>query len=256
MSTLVFLHAHPDDEATITGGTMALASSLGHRVVWICCTDGSLGSQTGDADESVSAVRRREAQRSAEILGVSRLVFLDHQDSGMHGWASNQDPDAFMNVDPHEAGRVVADILDEESADVLVGYDWHGNYGHPDHIMVHKVMNAAAEQAASRPRVLQVTMNRDAMRAGYDPEVGGIDPDAEADDGNPFGTPESEIAWKVNVGEVIPRKLAALGAHDSQEDARRLLSLPQSYLALAFRHEYFIEDGVAPMREAWPFEDR
>ena len=256
MATLVFLHAHPDDEATATGGTMALAHDRGHRVVWICCTDGSQGTRTGDADESVSEVRRREAQASASTLGVDRLVFLDHQDSGMHGWASNQDPEAFMGADPVAVGRTVADILDEESADVLVGYDWHGNYGHPDHIMVHKVMNAAAEHAVVRPRVLQATMNRDAIRAGFDPEVeGGINPDAPADDGNPFGTPEAELAWQVDVGEVVHRKRAALAAHASQSDARGLLEMPEDFFALAFRHEYYIEQGVGPMRLAWPFDD-
>ncbi|MGA4669930.1 PIG-L deacetylase family protein [Propionibacteriaceae bacterium Y1923] len=254
MATLVFLHAHPDDEATSTGGTMALAHDLGHRVVWICCTDGSQGTRTGDADESVSQVRRREAHASADILGVDRLVFLEHQDSGMHGWASNHDPEAFMNVDPRVVGADVAAILDEEDADVLVGYDWHGNYGHPDHIMVHKVMNAAADLATRRPRVLQATMNRDAMRDGYDPELGGIDPDAPGDDGNPFGTPESELAWKVNVNETVMRKRAALAAHESQEDAKQLLAIPDEFFALGFRHEYFIEEGRGPMVEAWPFD--
>lgn len=254
MATLVFLHAHPDDEATSTGGTMALAHDLGHRVVWICCTDGSQGTPTGDADESVAAVRRREALDSAAILGVDRVVFLDHLDSGMTGWQSNKDPDAFMNVDPQVVGRDVAEILDEEQADVLVGYDWHGNYGHPDHVMVHKVMNAAADQAATRPRVLQATMNRDAMREGYDAESDiGIDPDAPSDDGNPFGTPESELAWKVDVSQTVMRKRAALAAHASQSDAKQLLEMPEEFFMLAFRHEYFIEEGVGPMREAWPF---
>ena len=254
MATLVFLHAHPDDEATSTGGTMALAHDLGHRVVWICCTDGSQGTPGGEADESVAAMRRREAGDSAAILGVDRVIFLDHLDSGMTGWQSNNDPDAFMNVDPRQVGRVVADILDEERADVLIGYDWHGNYGHPDHVMVHKVMNAAADQAATRPRVLQATMNRDAMREGYDAESDiGIDPDAPSDDGNPFGTPESELAWKIDVSQTVMRKRAALAAHASQSDAKQLLEMPEEFFMLAFRHEYFIEEGVGPMREAWPF---
>ena len=233
---------------------MALAHDLGHRVVWICCTDGSQGTPTGDADESVAAVRRREAMDSAAILGVDRVVFLDHLDSGMTGWQSNNDPEAFMNVDPRVVGRDVADILDEEQADVLVGYDWHGNYGHPDHVMVHTVMNAAAEMAAARPRVLQATMNRDAMREGYDPEAGiGFDPDAPSDDGNPFGTLESELAWKVNVGATVMRKRAALAAHASQSDAKQLLEMPEEFFMLGFRFEYFIEEGVGPMQEAWPF---
>ena len=35
MSTLVCFHAHPDDEAIQTGGTMARAHAEGHRVVLV-----------------------------------------------------------------------------------------------------------------------------------------------------------------------------------------------------------------------------
>ncbi|MSX81922.1 MAG: GlcNAc-PI de-N-acetylase, partial [Actinobacteria bacterium] len=40
MSTLVCFHAHPDDEAMTTGGTIALASDAGHRVVLVVATRG------------------------------------------------------------------------------------------------------------------------------------------------------------------------------------------------------------------------
>ena len=256
MSTLLFLHAHPDDESTLTGGTMALAGERGHRVIWVCCTDGSQGTPDGAVDESVASMRRREAGVSASILGVDQLVFLDHQDSGMTGWESNNDPDAFINADVDEVGRTIADLLDAEDVDVLIGYDWHGNYGHPDHIMVHKVMHSAADQAARRPRVLQATMNRDAMRAAMQgvPEGEGLDPDAPADDGNPFGTPEAELAWRIDVSEVVERKREALAAHSSQVDARQLLAMPEEYFAMAFRYEHYIEDGrEQPMLTAWPF---
>ncbi|MEC8920132.1 MAG: PIG-L family deacetylase, partial [Actinomycetota bacterium] len=33
MATVAFLHAHPDDEALATGGTMARLVDEGHRVV-------------------------------------------------------------------------------------------------------------------------------------------------------------------------------------------------------------------------------
>lgn len=254
MATVVFLHAHPDDETTLTGGSMALAHRAGHRVVWVCCTDGSLGTQQG-TDESLAAIRRREAAGSAQVLGVDRLVFLDYQDSGMTGWASNADPDAFMNADVELVGRRVADILDEEGADVLVGYDWHGNYGHPDHIMVHKVMRRAAELAARTPRVLQATMSRDALRAFYQQAPEGqmaFDPDGPADDGNPFGMPETEIAWRVDVSAVIEDKRRALEAHGSQEDAQGMLALPLDQYAVFFGYEYYMEEGRGRLQDGCP----
>jgi LmbE family N-acetylglucosaminyl deacetylase len=43
MSTIVFIHAHPDDEALLTGGTMALLAWAGHRVVLVTATAGEAG---------------------------------------------------------------------------------------------------------------------------------------------------------------------------------------------------------------------
>ncbi|MFM7062077.1 MAG: PIG-L deacetylase family protein, partial [Actinomycetes bacterium] len=41
--TLVFVHAHPDDEALLTAGTMARAAAEGNRVVLVVATDGAAG---------------------------------------------------------------------------------------------------------------------------------------------------------------------------------------------------------------------
>lgn len=50
--TLVAFHAHPDDEALLTSGTMAAAAAQGHRVVLVLATDGGLGlAATGFHDE-------------------------------------------------------------------------------------------------------------------------------------------------------------------------------------------------------------
>ncbi len=43
MATAVFLHAHPDDEALATGGTMARLADAGHRVVLVVATHGEEG---------------------------------------------------------------------------------------------------------------------------------------------------------------------------------------------------------------------
>ncbi|WP_235997128.1 PIG-L family deacetylase [Aestuariimicrobium ganziense] len=267
MSTLVFMHAHPDDESSQTAGTMALAHDAGHRVVWICCTNGDHGAVPDDLDETddLVSLRRREAEASARVLGVDRLVWLGYADSGMHGWDQNSHEFAFVMADVTEAGRRVADVLDDEDADVLIGYDFHGNYGHPDHVQVHRVMNAAVEQAARRPRVLQVTGNRDAMRRGFAAavEAGLMPPDDAWDidsplpDGNLFGTPEDEIQWAVDVRGVIDQKRAALACHASQPDAAGMLLMPEEMFREGFGWEHYIEQGLdQPMIVGWPFDDQ
>ncbi|HWS46762.1 MAG TPA: PIG-L family deacetylase, partial [Acidimicrobiia bacterium] len=46
--TLVTFHAHPDDEAIATAGTMARAKAEGHRVVLVVATRGELGEFAAD----------------------------------------------------------------------------------------------------------------------------------------------------------------------------------------------------------------
>ncbi len=40
MTTILFVHAHPDDEASATSATMAMASDKGDRVVVVYATNG------------------------------------------------------------------------------------------------------------------------------------------------------------------------------------------------------------------------
>lgn len=74
MSTIVLLHAHPDDEASQTAGTMRLAADAGHRVVCVYATDGDHGTVPADLAEGETVVARRrvEAAASAEVLGPGR----------------------------------------------------------------------------------------------------------------------------------------------------------------------------------------
>jgi LmbE family N-acetylglucosaminyl deacetylase len=264
MSTIVFVHAHPDDEASQTSGSMARAADQGDRVVVVFATNGDHGEAPTDLapGETVVDRRRAEAARSAEVLGVARIAWLGYSDSGMTGWAQNDDDGSLHRADLDEAGRRLADLLDEEDADVLVGYDWHGGYGHPDHVRVHHVTHRAAELAARRPRVLESTMNRDRIRAMVQgardagaTDVGGFDPDVPLDDGNPLGTPEAEIHWRVDVAAYLGRRRAALEAHRSQAtDIDFFLGMPDEVFTAMFGTEHYIEPGRDPgIRDGWPF---
>ncbi|GMA40746.1 GlcNAc-PI de-N-acetylase [Mobilicoccus caccae] len=266
MSTIVFFHAHPDDEASQTSGTMTLASRRGHRVVVVYGTNGEHGESPDDLAEGESLVARRraEAAASAQVTGAARVAWLGYSDSGMTGWEQNASEGNFHTADLDEAAGRLAAILDEEDADVLVGYDWHGGYGHPDHVKVHHVAHRAAELAARRPRMLEATMNRDHMRGlfalavelGMGPDDGGFDVDGPADDGNPFGTPENELHWAVDISEAIDAKREALACHRSQTtDIGMFLAIPLEHFRTGFGREFFIEPGRAPgMVAGWPFD--
>ena len=190
---------------------MARAAAEGHRVVLVVCTDGAHGESPDDLADGETLVARRRAETavSAAVLGIDEVVWLGYGDSGMTGWPQNDDAGSFWRADVDEAGeRLAAILLRRQRADVVVLYDWHGIYGHPDHIQVHRVGHRAADLAGT-PQRFEITFNRDLMAriAAAEPRPRSereLDPDGPADDGNPFGTPEAELNVAVDV-DPLPR---------------------------------------------------
>jgi LmbE family N-acetylglucosaminyl deacetylase len=263
VSTLVCLHAHPDDECIITGGTIARAAKEGHRVVLVVATNGDHGEVPDDLAEGETLVdrRRAELERSAEVLGIHRIVWLGFKDSGMTGWPQNADPDCLLQADLEQAAVRFAAILHEEAADVVTTYDWHGTYGHPDHIRVHQVAHRAADLAGT-PKLFDATMNRSAMQRYAEAarasggDMPDFDPDGPSDDGNPFGEPEEVITHAVDVSEFVSAKRESIRCHGSQvTDSGFFLQMPDEVFAVAFGTEYFIERGGRPgIRPGWLFD--
>ncbi|ADU47099.1 PIG-L deacetylase family protein [Intrasporangium calvum] len=255
MATLVFVHAHPDDEASQTAGSMARAVDEGHRVVLVVATNGDHGEVPPDLADGETVVDRRrvEMAASAAAIGLHRVVWLGYADSGMSGWDQNDHEASLARADLEEAAERVAAVLREEQADIVTAYDWHGGYGHPDHVKVHAVVRRAAELAGT-PRVLEVTMNRDAVRRQFQvaasaglPGAVEWDPDRPMDDGNPLGTPEAELHWAVDVSRWLGVKRAALASHASQtSDAGMMLAMPDEVFAAMFGVEYYVEAGRPP----------
>jgi LmbE family N-acetylglucosaminyl deacetylase len=188
----------------------------------------------------------------------------------MTGWEQNSHDESFLAAPTEDAAEKLATILREESADVLVTYDWHGNYGHPDHIKVHEVGHRAA-QLAGTPAVFETTLNRDelvrliaaAREAGApimsdDPETpeADFDPAAPMDDGNPIGMSEAELTHAVDVRQWVQLKRAAIACHASQvTDTAFFLQMPDEAFANAFGTEWYIKAGQEPgMRPGWLVE--
>ncbi len=249
MATAVFFHAHPDDESIATGGTMAAMAADGHRVVLVTATDGALGEIPGGLlHEGETLVERRGAElaEACRLLGVSDHRFLGYGDSGMEGDPANGAPGCFWQADVEEAAAALAAILRAEDAEVLTIYDEHGNYGHPDHIQVHRVGARAAELART-PRVFMATQNRDHMlrliEAGAD---FGFAPDEERLAMlDTLGVEGSRITAAVDVTGQIEAKRAAMAAHASQiSETSFFLSMPEEVFGLVWGTEWYVELGV------------
>jgi LmbE family N-acetylglucosaminyl deacetylase len=240
LATIVFFHAHPDDEAIGSGGSMAKASALGHRVVLVVATKGEHGTRPEGIvgpDEDLADRRVAETVESARILGVHRLEFLGYRDSGMMGDAGNDDPGCFWAAEVESAAQRLADLVAGEKPDVLVIYDETGVTGHPDHIQVHRVGMRAAELAGVG-QVLQGTLSRSQAQGlvRHAMSQGGSQASVDVDLGE-FGTPD-ELVEKIDVRDYLDRKRQAMAAHASQiSETSIFLSMPPDLFETVWGHE-------------------
>ena len=258
--TVVFLHAHPDDEAIFTGGTIARLASDGRRVVLVVATGGEHGAPTSAAAVGVDLARQRaeETWRAARVLGLSRVEFLGYRDSGMLGDAANTAPGAFWAVSVEEPARAVADVLVEEEAEALVVYDQVGIYGHPDHVKAHQVGRRSAELAGVEP-LYEVTVDREylhfvethlVVEAGV-PGATGARPGELGLAASSIGVPTVVITTTVDVRPVLPVKRAAMAAHASQiPETASAMRLPTEAFAAVYGYEWFVRHGPpGPLEE-------
>ena len=262
MATLVTFHAHPDDEAIACGGTMARAAAEGHRVVLVIATRGEHGEVEQGflaPGETLAERRTQETLAAALVLGASRVEFLGYRDSGMMGTPENGAPDSFWRADIEEAAARLAAILEDEQAEVLTVYDEHGNYGHPDHIQVHRVGVRAAELAGT-PTVYESTTNREWVTEMMALATEEMDtPDAAEAAGDldleTLGTPDHLITTTVDVTAYLDQKRKAMAAHGSQiSESSFFLRLDADAFRATWGTEWFIRRGAPEgTREDWLF---
>ena len=247
--TVVFVHAHPDDEAIACGGAMAKAAAAGHRVVLVTATKGEHGEVAPGflaRGETLAERRVNELAEAARRLGVARVEFLGYADSGVMGTPANADPASFWRADVEEAARRLAAILDQERAEVVTVYDPNGTYGHPDHIQVHRVGVRAAELAGTA-KVYESVVNRDHLeavmrRAG--PEALEGAPNLEQMD---IGVPAGVVTTTVDVRDVLDVKRSAMAAHASQiSETSFFLAMAPAAFEAAFGQEWFVRRGAPP----------
>lgn len=245
MTTLAFVHAHPDDEALLTSGTMARAAAEGHRVVLITATDGAAGLTSQDFATDLAATRLHELHASADALHVSSLHTLGYADSGLDA----QETQGFSSQPVSTIAEQICDIARSEQADVLIGYDPSGGYGHPDHLHVHAATRRARDLLGPRQRLFEATLPREPIaRAVRIASRSHLTPrDFDASEFERAWTPRALISHRVNVREYLKEKRASLQAHSSQaasDDSTRTLavlaSLPKPIFSALLGTEYYV----------------
>ena len=240
--TVVSFHAHPDDEAILTAGTLAALAAAGHRTVLVTATAGEQGladprSGTGPA---LAVLRAQELAEAAAAMGCVHHEILGYLDSGIDALASGLDGFAHLEVEP--AAQRLAAVLRREDADVLTVYDPAGGYGHPDHLQVHRVGIRAAELAGT-PLVLEATVDPRVLLAGtpwFPLLPAGLDRRPPPD--------PDRSTFRVDVRPFADAKRAAIAAHRSQlgpglRTLRMLLALPDPLFRAVLGREWFIHRG-------------
>jgi LmbE family N-acetylglucosaminyl deacetylase len=215
--SLLFVHAHPDDESILTGSVLAKAADLGLRTIVAYGTRGDAGETNLDlGGESLGDRRIREAEAACADLD---------------GTETTSNPAAFSNADPAAVASELAALFGDENIVAIVGYDNNGTYGHPDHKQVHYVSHAAASMLGS-PWVLDVTYNREYLAKLPDAD-GTLDPD--------FAAAEADLTHFVEGDELFERKMKALMNHASQvPDDVNTEDPPVDQFKARFGTEWFI----------------
>ncbi len=165
----VFVHAHPDDEAISTGGTLAALVEAGASPTLLTGTRGERGEVVAgplhplEGTEALGPHRVGELAAALAAIGPVAHAFLGsrparvdgrpervYADSGMR-WGADGFAEAAADAPP---GALSLAPFDEVAADVLaglpaeatsvIGYDALGGYGHPDHVRMHEAGLEAA----------------------------------------------------------------------------------------------------------------
>jgi len=126
--TLMVVFPHPDDESWATGGLLLLAKSLGWKTVVLTLTKGGAGKiHVHGNGRSLKEIREDELIKATKILQVSKLILRDFPDSKLR----------FTILDWE---KVVAKEIDKHRPSIVVTYGPNGTTGHPDHIILSRVL--------------------------------------------------------------------------------------------------------------------
>ncbi|HKW02606.1 MAG TPA: PIG-L deacetylase family protein [Vicinamibacterales bacterium] len=265
-ASVLALFAHPDDEI-FSGGMLSNLSERGARVTLACATSGEAGkvhpSIGGVTD--LGALRAEELRVSCSRLGIEPPVMLGFHDSGRHERLRRDDPRALLNADMLAVEAAIRKVIVEVKPQVIITFDPHGNYYHPDHLAVHRAATAAfwssgmmGDEAPARLFYGMLTI--DAFRQLAEASRGrGVLDDLDADI---FAAAPSTIACSFDARPYVDRKLSAMAAHRSAfgltlEMLRNPPPPAQAMLRAfqpAFEREDFVLGGTRGAIPHWPLD--
>lgn len=200
--TIVAVFAHPDDEAFGPAGTIANFSKT-HDVYLICATNGEAGENHSDDKTNLLAkIRKAELEKSASILGVKRIFFLNYKDGGL------------SNNVYHKLAEDISEIINNLQPEIMITYEPRGVSGHLDHVAVSLVTHYVFEKNTDVKKLLCYTLLKEQTDKLRDYFIY-----------VPHGIKKEDMHLSIDISDVWDLKISALKAHKSQvKDVSRILS--------------------------------
>ncbi len=138
---LMVIAPHPDDPEFGIGGTVAQWTKEGKRGVYIICTNGNKGTDDpAITPAQLTEIRRAEQMDAAHALGVSDVVFLEHDDQSIE--------------DTPEFRKELVKIIRTYKPDVVAApdpyrkYIWHRDHRNTGQVVLDAVYPFARDRLA------------------------------------------------------------------------------------------------------------
>lgn len=202
--SLVCVFAHPDDEAFGPGGTIAKFAKE-NDIYIICATRGQAGSL--GHEKNIGKIREKELLKSAQIIGVKKVFFLDFIDGQL---SNNMYQDAVKKI---------IKILDTIKPYTLMTFEPCGVSGHLDHVAISMITSYVFEHTAYAKKLFYYCHQKYQTKKIKD-TIGDYFVYF------PPGYEKSQIGLTVDISSVWETKVKAMKMHHSQiHDVQWLLKI-------------------------------
>jgi N-acetylglucosamine malate deacetylase 1 len=135
---ILIVNAHPDDMEIGMGGTIARLIEERAEITSVVVTDGGRASNPfGWSEQRMAEVRRTEALRAAEVLGVKNVIFCDQ-------------PDAADEVDVEAVKRKLVEVMTRLKPEEV--YTLHEELDrHPGHRQAGRLVRESVGESGLTP---------------------------------------------------------------------------------------------------------
>lgn len=263
---LLTIHAHPDDETTKGGGSIARYAAAGVGTVLVCCTGGEAGSILNPALDRpevkarLPELRRQELSTATAHLGYQRVWLLGYRDSNM---PASDEPGTFAAAPLGETVKALVRLIRQERPHVVVTYsDNQRGYQHPDHLRVHDA-SVPAYAAAGDPtfhpelgeawvpqKLYYIVWSRARLIAQHEAFIRlGLNSPFDAERWKRRPSMDHRLTTKVFIGDYWDQVQAALRAHATQVDPKApyWFGLPPDVARITYPYDdYILAQSTVP----------